>query len=158
MKENVLDVLMFLFENYFYEEPEETPDPESLQNQLVEAGFSQNEVDKAFDWLEGLRIQQMAGQGVEHVSRALRVYTPEEEQRLDLDSRGFIHSLESMGVLDPVRREQVIDRVMALDSENVDLDDLRWIILMVLFNQPGQEAAFAWMENYMFDDQHSLEH
>ncbi len=158
MKENVLDVLMFLFENYFYEEPEATPDQESLQAQLVEAGFSQNEVDKAFEWLQGLREQQLAGQNVAHVSRALRVYTPEEEQRLDLDSRGFLHSLEAMGVLDPVRREQVIDRVMALDSETMDLDDLRWIILMVLFNQPGQEAAFAWMENYMFDDQHSYEH
>ena len=26
MKENVLDVLMFLFENYLYDEPEEAPD------------------------------------------------------------------------------------------------------------------------------------
>ena len=26
MKENVLDVLMYLFENYFYDEPEEQPD------------------------------------------------------------------------------------------------------------------------------------
>jgi len=24
--------------------------------------------------------------------------------------------------------------------------------LMVLFNQPGQEAAFAWMEDLVFDE------
>ena len=49
-------------------------------------------------------------------------------------------------------REVVIDRAMALDQDEVDLDDLKWVVLMVLFNQPGAEAAFAWMESQMFGD------
>jgi Smg protein len=40
MKENVLDLLMYLFENYIYEEPDSTPDRESLSDSLEEAGFS----------------------------------------------------------------------------------------------------------------------
>ena len=36
-------------------------------------------------------------------------------------------------------------------QEEIDLDDLKWVVLMVLFNQPGQEAAFAWMESHMFE-------
>jgi Smg protein len=57
-----------------------------------------------------------------------------------------------MGVLDHTIRETVIDRVMALDSEEVDLEQLKWVILMVLFNQPGNEAAAAWMEDIVIDE------
>ncbi|PKL97179.1 MAG: hypothetical protein CVV17_12565, partial [Gammaproteobacteria bacterium HGW-Gammaproteobacteria-7] len=48
--------------------------------------------------------------------------------------------------------ELVLDRVMALDQDEVDLDDLKWVVLMVLFKQPGAEAACAWMESQIFSD------
>ena len=37
--------------------------------------------------------------------------------------------------------------------DELDLDDLKWVVLMVLFNQPGSEAAYAWMETQMFLDE-----
>jgi Smg protein len=40
---------------------------------------------------------------------------------------------------------------MALATDEIDLTQLKWIILMVLFNQPGQEEAYAWMEDLMFE-------
>jgi Smg protein len=57
-----------------------------------------------------------------------------------------------MGVLTPTSRELAIDRAMALESEDFDLDQLKWVVLMVLFNQPGQEAAYTWVEDLVFDD------
>ena len=39
------------------------------------------------------------------------------------------------------------------EKEELDLDDLKWVVLMVLFNQPGSEAAYAWMETQMFLDE-----
>ena len=59
--------------------------------------------------------------------------------------------LEQSGVLDAERRELVLDRVMALDANEVDLDDLKWVILMVLFDTPGLEAAYAWMESHLLE-------
>ena len=41
---------------------------------------------------------------------------------------------------------------MALSSDALDLTDLKWVILMILFNHPGQEEAYAWMEDLLFDD------
>ena len=58
MKENVLDVLMYLFENYFYDEPDDTPDRDSMEESLHQAGFSNGEINKAFDWLDGLAEQR----------------------------------------------------------------------------------------------------
>ena len=41
---------------------------------------------------------------------------------------------------------------MALDNAEIDLEQVKWIILMVLFNRPGQEDAYARMEELVFDD------
>ena len=48
MKETVLDVLMYLFENYFDDEGAVEPDQESLRQELVQAGFPEEEIGKAF--------------------------------------------------------------------------------------------------------------
>jgi Smg protein len=66
--------------------------------------------------------------------------------------------MEQMGVLDMTTREMVIDRAMALEEREVDLEQLKWVILMVLFNQPGQEEAFAWMEDMVLDDPAGVSH
>jgi Smg protein len=47
---------------------------------------------------------------------------------------------------------------MALESDEITLDDVKWVVLMVLFNQPGQEASYAWMEDLMFDTEQDYRH
>ena len=151
MKETILDVLLFLFENYFYDDPDAVRDRDSLQHGLIQAGFSPTEISKAFDWLEELANQRPAVDEA-RADGPVRISAGAELDRLDRECLGFLMFLEQHGVLDADRRELVIDRAMALDQEEVDLDDLKWVVLMVLFNQPGAEAAFAWMETQMFGD------
>jgi len=151
MKETILDVLLFLFENYFYDDPDAVRDRDSLQNGLIQAGFSPTEISKAFDWLDELANQRPI-LAEPRSNGPVRVFVEAEVDRLDRECLGFLMFLEQHGVLDADQRELVLDRVMALDQEEVDLDDLKWVVLMVLFNQPGAEAAFAWMENQIFGD------
>lgn len=153
MKENVLDVLVYLFENYIAGEAESAgTDRDSLQASLLEAGFSTSEIGKAFDWLDELESRRGSDATPPvGASGPLRVYATAEVERLDTDCRGFIMYLEQAGVLDAARRELVLDRLLALDDEDLGIDDLKWVILLVLFNQPGQEAAYAWIENNLFD-------
>ena len=159
MKESVVDVLMYLFENYMNDEIELYQDQESLKLELVEAGFAHEEINKAFQWLEGLAsLQESPTLFPLLTAQSTRSFTVDEMDKLDVESRGFLLFLEQVGVLDHYSRELVIDRVMALDTEEIDLDTLKWVILMVLFNQPGQEAAFAWMEGLVLDDMSSLLH
>ena len=152
MKENVLDVLMYLFEHYLDDDTDVEADRDSLGQELVQAGFPELEVTKAFEWLEGLTIEQelMGTHGTVGLA-STRVYTREETERLDLECRSFILFLEQSGVLDTTTRELVIDRVMALETEEFDLEQLKWVVLMVLFNQPGRETVYAWMEDFVFE-------
>lgn len=158
MKENVLDLLMYLFENYIYDEPETTPDRDSLSDSLEEAGFSNGEIARAFSWLDGLAEQRQLPEFGGHETNPIRIFCDDECARLDLEARGLILYLENVGVLDPDRREQVLDRLMALEEEEIDMEDVKWVVLMVLFNQPGQEANYAWMEDLMFDEEGEYRH
>ena len=153
MKETILDVLLYLFEHYFYEDPDAVRDRDSLQNGLLQAGFSPTEINKAFDWLDELARQRPVAATKRDVAGPVRLYVEQELVKLDRDTLGFLMFLEQQGILDAAQRELVLDRVMALDQEEIDLDDLKWVVLMVLFNQPGAEAAYAWMENQMFEDE-----
>lgn len=157
MKENILDVLLYLFENFVYDDPDSLNDRDSLQASLLEAGFSPSEISKAFDWLDVLARERPR---LVHVSETgnsaplpVRVHAPEEIAKLDSECRGFLMFLEHSGVLDAERRELVLDRIMALDADEVDLNDLKWIILMVLFSQPGQEAACAFLESDLLESE-----
>ncbi len=159
MKENVLDVLMYLFDNYMSDDIEFDTDEESLRVELQEAGFQSLEISKAFEWLEGLVALQDFPEKMPLVNTSsLRIYTTEEAEKVDLDARGFLMFLEQTGVLDHNTREMVIDRVMALDEDEIDIEQLKWVTLMVLFNQPGREAAFAWMEDLVFEEAPGVVH
>lgn len=159
MKETVFDVLMYLFDNYFEEDYEINSDQESLKYELVQAGFGDNQVSKAFDWLEGLALQKDLIQSDNLTEKStLRMYSEREMEKLDVECRGFLIFLEQSGVLDAFDREVVIDRAMALEAEEIDLQQLKWVVLMVLLNQPGKEAAFTWMEDIVMDDTQSCLH
>jgi Smg protein len=153
MKEDVLDVLMYLFENYMDDDTAAEADPETLKTQLREAGFLSTEINKAFAWLEDLAIMQ-EGDSLRpaKTARSIRVFSPTEEKKLDVECRGFLMFLEQMGVLNGTSRELVIDRIMALEFPDIDLEQVKWVVLMVLFNQPGLEEAFTWMENMVMEE------
>ncbi|PIE82938.1 MAG: hypothetical protein CSA09_04420 [Candidatus Contendobacter odensis] len=152
MKENVLDVLMYLFQNYVDDDTDTDTDPdrESIQTELLAAGFPSQEIQQAFEWLDGLMDRQAAPLPINPGS--YRIYVEQELVRLNVECRGLLLFLERGGVLNSETRELVIDRVLALDADEIDLHQLKWIILMVLFNQPGHEEAYAWMEDMVFDE------
>lgn len=152
MKESILDVLLFLFEHYFSDDADLVRDRDSLQASLLEAGFSPAEIHKAFEWLDELAEQRPAT-AIARPGGPVRLYTDAEYAKLDAEGVGFLMFLDQSGVLSAEQRELTVDRAMALDQDEVDLDDLKWVVLMVLFNQPGAEAAYAWMENLMFGDE-----
>ena len=152
MKESVLDVLMYLFENYMEDESFHA-DPEALRHQLSDAGFVNAQITKAFDWLQDLtNAEEDDEQQIVHGDSSFRVFHDSEIEKISLECRGFLYSLEQMGVIDQTSREHIIDRFMALESEDTDLEQFKWVVLMVLFNQPGYEDAFSTVENMLIDN------
>lgn len=150
----MFDILMYLFENFIHSEVEIMVDHDELTDELTRAGFHKEEILKALAWLERLADLQDSDKHpylLKQTQPAVRVYTGDEIARIDTECRGFLMFLEQAQVLDSSTREMVIDRVMELDMAAITLEDLKWVVLMVLFNVPGKEGAYSQMEDLLFD-------
>ena len=151
MKDNVLDLLIYLFENYLHADDEPRPDRVTLKQELDKAGFAEPDIERALEWLDGLAGEQL-GQVAQATARAVRVFNSQENLRLDTDVRGYLMYLENVAILSMAQREVVIDRLMALEADEIDIEQVKWVVLMVLFSQPGQESAYAQMEDLVFEE------
>lgn len=148
MKETVLDVLMYLFENYQAGEFSDADNQDTLSDELVAAGFPEAEVSNAFNWLDGLADSRQLPL-IFGPTAALRLYARDELAKLSAECRGFLLYLEQLGILTMHAREMVIDRLMALD-EDVDLERVKWVCLLVLMNEPESAEAFAHIEEMVY--------
>jgi Smg protein len=156
MKESVLDVLMYLFETFVDSDDEPEPNRNELKGELTRAGFHDREIDRALDWLDGLNSTGTPSNPPQNT--AFRVFDSAEQERLDAPSRGYLLQLEQIGILQPVQRELVIDRLLALDNDEIDVEQTKWVVMMVLFSQPGQKDAYAKMEDLVFADDSAWVH
>jgi Smg protein len=153
MKETVLDVLMYLFESFVDSEDEPEPNRNELRDELERAGFGDREIDRALEWLDGLNVAEVVPSATSNQWAGLRVYDTAELERLDARSRGYLLHLEQVGILPPSQRELVIDRLLALESDEIDIEQIKWVVMMVLFSQPGNEQAYAQMEDLVFAEE-----
>ena len=152
MKQSVFDVLMYLFENYIDDDSAKQTNPEELKALLKDAGFGKTHISAAFHWLEGLVQLQEDTPALANSLHSQRIYHSKESEKLNIECQGFLHFLEQMGVIDATSREHIIDRAMALETDEIDLTQLKWVVLMVLFNQTGADEAYVWMENMVLDN------
>ena len=160
MKEGVIDVLMYIFSSYADQDDNLPEDRDGIEADLRAAGFDSLEIDKAFDWLDGL-AQVDEDTGSSQSVNAMRILAPEESARLAYNAQGFLLFLEQSGVLTPRLRELVINRVMALESDSeVDIEELKWVVMMVLFNSSDEQDENALMhyEDIVFADQPAVFH
>jgi len=141
MTDSVLDILIYVFDRYMLAETPAVPEREELARDLRRAGFTPRRVERALDWLTELAFGNERARLEPPVAGGLRVFTASELTRLSTECRGFLLRLERAQVLSAEQRELVIERLLALDAEEPDIEQLQWVVLMVLSSQPGQEHA-----------------
>ena len=102
---------------------------------------------RSFDWLEGLPGIDEKFLLNKPTENSFRLYSENELQKIGDEGLSFLSFLERLGVVDSEIREHAIDRIMALDTNNVDLNQIKWVVLMILFNTPGNEINYTWLQN-----------
>jgi len=109
-------------------------------------------------WLNELADTVGSAEDTQHTRPSIRIYTERECRSLDLEARGLLLFLEQNGILDPMSRELVVERALALDSPTLTVEELKWIVLLVLMNRPGKELAFTQMEDMVYNSEPVLLH
>ena len=152
MKETVLDVLMYLFDSFVDSDDEPEPNRNEIRDELERAGFGDREIDRALEWLDGLNFAETPSPAAA-TSVSIRIYDSGELERFDSTARGYLLHLEQVGILPPPQRELVIDRLLALESDEIDIEQIKWVVMMVLFSQRDNEQAYAQMEDLVFAEE-----
>ncbi len=128
------DVLAYLFENC--QQAEIADDRERVARKLSAAGFDDSDISEALHWLAGvLRAPQATHTPLPDGRSSFRAFAPRETAKLDAECRGFLIALENSGILNAQTRELVLERSLAASGQALSLDQLKLIVLMVLWNQ-----------------------
>lgn len=148
MDNTVFDILVYVFDRYMHDDLQEQAGRTTIEEDLHRVGFGADQVSLALDWLADLAdVREQSA--LDSRSGAFRVYSDDELHRLDAACRGLLLTLERGGVLSAAQREIVIDRLLALESGELGIEHVKWVVLMVLSSQPVSEAegsqAAAWL-------------
>lgn len=146
----MFEVLVYLFENYL--EANIRPDQGTLTRELSAAGFELDDIEQAVNWFSTLEdMTHDADTATNSPSTGWRIYAEEEHLKINDESRGFLMFLEQAGVMQASQRELVIDRAMALPNTPVGLEEIKWIVLMTLWNQ-GKANDYLFISDAIFSD------
>ena len=152
----MFEVIVYLFEHYF--EADIYPDEGTLTRELSAAGFDSEEINQAISWMNGVEKLSQAPypEALTH-SLSTRCYAEQETARINSENQGFLMFLESSGILNPIQREWVIDRIMALDGPEITLEQLKWTVLIVLWSH-SQGEDYLFIEDLLFGDTKTMVH
>jgi len=134
MNENIVELLLYLFENYLYENKDTDLNDKSIQNGLHQAGFATLTINNAFSWLEELQNDIQSYQNMKIQNESFRVFTDSENLRIDEECQDFILYLNNSNILSNVQREILINAIMKLEINQFDVDDLQWLTPERLLN------------------------
>ena len=138
----MFDILVYVFENC--RQADVSHDPERVARKLSAAGFDDTEISAALSWLAGVvRTPQRSLAPLPESSTAFRAFAPKELAKLDADCRGFLLFLERSGILSPASREHVIERALATAGETLSLNQIKLIIVMVLWSQQAPASQLV---------------
>jgi Smg protein len=109
---------------------------------LTAAGFEADDIEDALEWLAALQARGVddAPLPVQGQS-SVRQFAGSEAQKIDVAGRGYLHFLEAAGVVDAAQRELAIDRIMALPGAHIGLEQVKLIVLMVLWTHGSRLDA-----------------
>jgi Smg protein len=128
------DVLVYVFENC--QQTEVAHDSDRVAKRLSAAGFEDSDISEALHWLAGMALIPSGVREPLPDSRStFRAYAPRELAKLDAACRGFLMTLEYSGILNAETRELVIERALAASGDALSLEQLKLVVLMVLWNQ-----------------------
>ena len=133
------EVLVYVFENC--QQAEVAHESERVAKKLSAAGFEDSDISEALHWLAGMgAAPQEPEPNLPDARVSFRAFAPRELIKLDAQCRGFLMMLEQSGMLSAQAREQVLERCLAASGATLTLQQLKVVVLMVLWNRQAHTS------------------
>lgn len=150
---DVLQVLMYFFDKIENDLPA-NPDDHHLVSELKELGIPLERIHQVLAWMADLIEPngQIEEYPLQNSPTGIRIFSTVECLHLSRKYRGFLLTLEQIGVLSATTRELVLDQLLQIHPENINIAKIKWVVLGILCKQPDKTAA-ACMERYLLSEE-----
>jgi len=142
----VMDAVGFIG-RYVADHWETMVDQDDICDELLNLGFSNREITDAFRWIErntlgsdegtfedGATSEHLAG-----IKPPVRVLSAIEQSKITPAAYGVLMSYYDRGMIEPVLLEDILERTMRSESEEVSEREMRRITSLTLFNKVQAE-------------------
>ena len=147
IKEDFLDILLYLFEYYSEDPVRESDTSFVIRDHLIDAGFQDAAIDHAMDWVEIFKNPKENMMLHIPSSSSVRILSDDEKNLLDVECQNYISRLEKFGLLTPEKRELLIDKLTSIGFEPMDLEVVKALSILMLFQEPSVEVRLHAYEN-----------
>ena len=147
IKEDFLDILLYLFEYYSEDPVRESDTSFVIRDHLIDAGFQDAAIDHAMDWVEIFKDPKEDTMLHVPSSSSVRILNDDEKNLLDVECQNYISRLEKFGLLTPEKRELLIDKLTSIGFEPMDLEVVKALSILMLFQEPSVEVRLHAYEN-----------
>ena len=147
IKEDFLDILLYLFEYYSEDPVRESDTSFVIRDRLIDAGFQDAAIDHAMDWVEIFKNPREGMMLHAPSISSVRILSDDEKSLLDVECQNYISRLEKFGLLTPEKRELLIDKLTSIGIEPMDLEVVKALSILMLFQEPSVEVRLHAYEN-----------
>ena len=118
-----------------------------IRDHLIDAGFQDAAIDHAMDWVEIFKNPKEGMMLHSPSNSSVRILSDDEKNLLDVECQNYISRLEKFGLLTPEKRELLIDKLTSIGFEPMDLEVVKALSILMLFQEPSVEVKLHAYEN-----------
>ncbi|KAA3662172.1 MAG: DUF494 family protein [Calditrichaeota bacterium] len=148
MNERVVEILMFIM-SQLRGGKKDFDNLDLLSQDLLNRGYSQNEISSAFSWLfdrVDREVEEILRDGESDISQSFRVLHELEEMIISSEAFGYLLQIKQLEILSDFDVELAIEKAMMLGVSQVQIEDMKSIVAAILTTKSSQ-----FQGNFPFD-------
>jgi Smg protein len=127
----------------------------SPEQAMILATSSNSDLAKATAWFETLvnkSLSPIPSASTFHIRSSIRIYPDEERNKLGEEGIKLLEELVQIKVLSLAQREVVIDQLMKLDTDEIPIHQLRWVLFVALATEAKNAEQLCWLDCLVLKD------
>ncbi|MFQ6114434.1 MAG: DUF494 family protein [bacterium] len=136
MNERVVEILILIMSE-IKRNRDGAKNLELLSKDLVQRGYTENEISSAFSWLLN-RLNSESEELIQNqgptLNKSFRLLHDIERSIISTEAYGYIIQLKELGIIDEMEVEQILERAMMLGASQVSVGDIKSIVASIVFH------------------------
>ncbi len=150
MQNSVLEMVYYLVDYFVFFKKKNSFSNKEIRSELQTAGFKKEIIDNTISWVNNFKYLKVDDF---EKTKSIRIYTDSEQQKITIEGRAFLLKLEELDIINVFARETIIHNIMKLAENRISLNDIKWIVLLAIFDKPESLAASVWLQKQINNNQ-----